>query len=83
MKYEQSNYELAKQDRNASDRNLVVGQSDLVNLLRPERAVRKANGSDSQIIEGDNENNDQERKPSKSRLLIDEDMLKELCAISN
>lgn len=38
MKYEVDNYELAKQDRETSNRDLVVGSSDLVNLLRPEKA---------------------------------------------
>lgn len=33
MKIEQNNYELAKQDRNIEDQNLMVGQSDLAKYL--------------------------------------------------
>lgn len=83
MKYENSNYELAKQDREASDRNLVMEKTDLVNLLRPERPVRKMNNGDNSIVEGENENNGADGQQRDEKKKIDENMLKELCAISN
>ena len=41
MKYETNNYELAKQDMTNQEKNLVVEHSDLVKLLRPERAQKR------------------------------------------
>jgi hypothetical protein len=34
MKYEKDNYEVAKQDREVADRNLVMNKSDLSTLLK-------------------------------------------------
>jgi len=47
MQYEKNNYELAKQDRNVEDQNLIVGQSDLSMYI-------KGRGSQAKIGDGDN-----------------------------
>ena len=55
MQYEKNNYELAKQDRNVEDQNLIVGQSDLSLYI-------KGRGSQARIGEGDSQGADGEGK---------------------
>ena len=47
MKYETDNYELAKQDREEIDRNMVVGKSDLANYLQ---SIKQGQGHGDKIV---------------------------------
>ena len=53
IKYEVNDYELAKQDRDIQERDLVIGKSDLANLRKPERVVSQIDvPADNSIVEG-------------------------------
>ncbi len=52
MKIEQNNYELAKQDRNVEDQNLMVGQSDLAKYLNKTGRASQL-GGDGLAAEGE------------------------------
>ena len=76
MKYEKDNYEVAKQDREVADRNLVMGKSDLSALLK------KSNG-DKSILKGEDGKEESEQKTSDRQCEIDEEMIQEMCKFSN
>ena len=69
MNYEKNIYELAKQDREEVDKNLVLGKSDLAKLF----------GKKGDAGEGGEEDGE-ERKDGDD---IDEELLLEMCKFSN
>ena len=50
-------------------------KTDLVNLLRPERPVRKMNNGDNSIVEGENENNGADGQQRDEKKKIDENIM--------
>ena len=72
MKYESNNYELAKQDREVADRNMVVGKSDLATF-----SMKQGQG-DKTGAEGENDDNN-----ANQRNEIDEELLLDMCKFSN
>ena len=71
MKYESDNYELAKQDREEADRNMVVGKSDLATFLMKQGQGDK--GADGE--------NDEDQAQQRNE--IDEELLMDMCKFSN
>jgi hypothetical protein len=76
MKYEKDNYEVAKQDREVQDRNLMMGKSDLGSLLK------RANG-DKSVVKGEDGKDESEARTSDRQYEIDEETIKEMCMFSN
>lgn len=75
MKYESNNYELAKQDREGADRNLVVEKSDLANL----RPLPRKNTD----MSGKQEDQQENARTGDRQFEIDEELIKEMCQFSN
>lgn len=78
MKYETDNYELAKQDREEQDKNLVVGKSDLAAYKEFQRKSTGLSGKQ----EGEDGKEDN-AKTGDRPYELDEDMIKEMCQFSN
>lgn len=72
MKYESDNYELAKQDREEADKNMIVGKSDLAMFL-----LKQGQG-DKMAADGVNDDDN-----ANYRNEIDEEMLLDMCKFSN
>lgn len=59
-----------------------MGKTDLKNLLRPERNHKRANGGDNSMISGENNLDKHDSQGPESKGKLNEDILKDLCAIS-
>ena len=85
MKYESNNFELAKQDREEQDKNLIMGKSDLALCLNRPLARRgtelsRINGVDSACA-GSPKGDDAIKNHNSNE--IDEELLIEMCKFSN